>query len=61
MRLTAQEKTELEALAGTEQRSIGSLARLFYLRGLHAYRSEADAARTCGAARPEVHLFAESR
>lgn len=40
MPLTPSEREDLRALANRESRSIGSMARLLYLRGLAAYKAE---------------------
>ncbi|WP_258179795.1 hypothetical protein ACILPN_14560 [Yersinia wautersii] len=40
MRLSDDERAELEALAAKETRSISSMARLVYLRGITAIQAE---------------------
>ncbi|AKP32136.1 hypothetical protein [Yersinia aleksiciae] len=40
MRLSDDERLELEALAAKESRSISSMARLIYLRGIAAIQTE---------------------
>lgn len=42
MRLMPSERAELIALAGREQRSIGSMARIVYLAGLKTMAREAS-------------------
>ncbi|EKN4093391.1 hypothetical protein [Yersinia enterocolitica] len=40
MRLSDDERSELEALAAKESRSISSIARLIYLRGIAAIQTD---------------------
>ncbi|ELQ6278723.1 hypothetical protein ACWO4C_001219 [Serratia marcescens] len=40
MRLSDTERTELEAIAAKESRSISSMARLVYLRGIESIQAE---------------------
>jgi len=40
MRLTAEERTQLESLAEQDQRSTSNMARIIYLRGLEAFATE---------------------
>jgi hypothetical protein len=40
MRLKPEEKSELETMAAFQERSVGSLARLIYLKGLDALKRE---------------------
>lgn len=40
MRLSGEERSELEALAAKECRSISSMARLVYLRGIAAIQAD---------------------
>lgn len=41
MRLTAEEREQLETLAQQDQRSTSNMARIIYLRGLEAFSLEA--------------------
>jgi len=57
MRLMPHEKAELETMAAYQERSIGSLARLIYLKGLDALKREGTESVSGGAA-PNIIRFA---
>ncbi|HEY3983182.1 hypothetical protein [Cedecea sp.] len=40
MSLSNQEISELEAIAATQSRSVSSMARLLYLRGIESFQAE---------------------
>lgn len=56
MRLKPAEKSELETMAAYQERSIGSLARLIYLKGLDALKREGTES-VSGGATPNIIRF----
>jgi hypothetical protein len=62
MHMSPEEKTELEALAAREERSLSSLARLLYLKGLDIYKLEEQSTEQgSGPARPAILRFVQSK